>query len=365
MRRPYLKFARRILATRMARMRGRAVMPYKLTVNLTNLCNSGCITCSIWDVYAKGRNRELFHQELSVEELEKVVASFGPDLFWLNLTGGEPTLKRGLARLVRHAVEQCPNLFLVNIPLNGILPGRTEAVVRQLAAENPQVEVHVTLSVDGLGTEQDRIRGFEGHWDRSMESWRRLRALRLEHANLRCSFQSTISPLNLDQAGDLFRELAPESDTYIVTFAHEAELYRNQGSGTAASSAPERARKAAQLLEKLYRFRPWRPLELLPKAFLRITGKRLEDGRSGVQCMAGAATITVDPYGMTHPCLFLPDTMGDLRKYDFDMRRLLFADPAADAGRATARACDACWINCEAIPSMLASPLRTLERLAV
>ncbi len=364
-RRPYLKLLRRILAVKRARMRDQPVMPFKLTINVTNVCNSGCRTCSIWDIYARGRNRELFQQELGVEELKKVIASFGEDLFWLNITGGEPSLKRGLPELVRHAVESCPNLFMLNIPMNGILPERTAHLVERLAGENPEVELNVTLSVDGIGRQQDYIRGYEGHWERSMESWRRLKELRRRYRNLKCSFQSTISAFNIDDAERLYRTLSPESDNYIVTFAHEAELYHNYDTGVAVSENPSKARATAETFYRLYRFRPWQVLGFFPKAFLRIMARRLEDGTSEVPCMAGAATATVDPYGKVHPCLFLPDGMGDLRAWDFDMRRLLFEDPQADQARRVARDCDACWINCEAYPSMMASPLRTLQRMAV
>ncbi|KAA3612765.1 MAG: radical SAM protein [Planctomycetota bacterium] len=364
-RKPYFQLLKRLWEVKRARRDDQAVMPFKLTINVTNVCNSGCLTCSIWDIYAKGKNREMFRQELTIEELKKVVASFGEDLFWLNITGGEPTLKRGLPELVRHAVEQCPNLFMVNIPMNGILPERTEYVVEKLASENPEVELNVTLSVDGIGEQQDKIRGYPGHWERSMESWERLKRLRGKYRNLKCSFQTTISAFNIDDSERLYGRLSPESDNYIITFAHEAELYQNYETGVAISENPAKARVAAKSFYDLYQFRPWRVLGFFPKAFLRIMSKRLEDDTSGVQCMAGAATATVDPYGKVHPCLFLPDRLGDLREHDFDMRRLLFQDPLADKGRRRAKYCDECWINCEAYPSMMVSPLQTLHRMVV
>jgi hypothetical protein len=55
--------------------------------------------------------------------------------------------------------------------------------------------------------------------------------------------------------------------------------------------------------------------------------------------------------------------MGDLKQYDLDLRRLLFEEKAADQGRLCAKYCDKCWIPCEAIPSMIASPLQTLRRM--
>lgn len=362
-RRPYFQLLKRILEVKRARRDDEPVMPFKLTVNVTNVCNSGCLTCNIWDIYSKGKNREMFHQELSIDELKKVVASFGDKLFWLNITGGEPSLKKGLPDLVRHAVQNCPNLFMVNIPMNGILPERTEHICRRLASENPEVELNVTLSVDGIGEQQDHIRGYEGHWGRSMESWERLKTIRKEHGNFKCSFQSTISAFNIDDAAELYERLSPESDNYIVTFAHEAELYHNYETGVAITGNAEKAKEAANIFYSAYRFKPWRVLGFFPKAFLRIMAKRLDDGYSGVQCMAGAATVTVDPYGKVHPCLFLPDQMGDLRDHDMDMHELLFEDELAEKGRRRAKHCDECWINCEAYPSMMASPLQTLHRM--
>ena len=73
----------------------RTPRPYKVLMELTNHCNSRCQTCSIWK-----NDAHLPQNEMSPELVEGFFKSYGDNLFWLALSGGEITLYRNFPFLV-------------------------------------------------------------------------------------------------------------------------------------------------------------------------------------------------------------------------------------------------------------------------
>jgi radical SAM protein with 4Fe4S-binding SPASM domain len=339
------------------RASGRIAKPFKLTVQVTRTCDGRCSDfCDQWSQLPSD-------DELTSGALARVVESLGADLYWLGITGGEPTLKDGVSNLVRQVVDGCPNLLMVTVATNGRSPDRIEETVERLSRENPRVRIHVTVSIDGLGTLQDEIRGV-GQWGRTLETWSRLHMLRRVHPNLLISAQTTVGARNLHAAAELQRVLSRESDDYIVTFVHDAAYYRNSAEdGMPSLRVSERALPVAVELARSYPVRGLR--SLLIRVFLNGMVRRLRTGSTGIPCMAGWASLTLTPEGDVHPCLFRGDPgvlLGNVRTFDFNIPALLRSSQARRA-LTTLEGCQACWINCEALPSLILSPLRAARLL--
>ena len=60
------------------------ILPYKVLLNLTDLCNSRCTYCEIWKI--KPQN------EINLDNINNIFDSLNKNLLWLSLSGGEVTL---------------------------------------------------------------------------------------------------------------------------------------------------------------------------------------------------------------------------------------------------------------------------------
>lgn len=146
-------------------------------LRLTWRCNARCIMCDIWR-YSHDHDHQLqeqtnlvpqFRHELSTDEARQVVDQLLPfGLQKLTISGGEPTLRRDLADIVRHAADLGVR---VHINSNGVAITQERAV--ELVAAGLQ---QINLSVDGPTREvHDAVRG-DGMFDRTVAAMRSLKA---------------------------------------------------------------------------------------------------------------------------------------------------------------------------------------------
>ncbi len=340
--------------------------PIKLIIETTRLCNSHCKTCDMW--------RQPPGPELDPDDLLRAVTAIGRNVSWIALTGGEVTLYPHLRSLVAGLVSRCPRLLLINIPLNGINPSRTENLIEQLLCENARVLLHVTLSIDGVGPDQDELRG-SGQWNQTIETWRRLQILRKHFGNLRVSAQMTASGLNINRIGGVMERFGRESDTFIVAFGMDNRFYRVEQPARASESRAGRLVKIGEkpeievlgshahaVRDIVRRYAGSGVGGFIERLFLLGMVRRLRLGSAGIPCVAGRQVIFISAKGEVRPCPFFEASMGQLQESDYDLRVLL-SKPGAIRVRDAARRCDKCWNNCVGLPSLIASPLRALRLL--
>src|SRR5439155_149151 len=91
---------------------GRLDFPFKLTFCVTFWCNYRCQTCNIWKMAPR--------DELRLEEIQRFFRRSGRFL-WVDLTGGEVTLRRDFIDVCHAVIDGCPDLLLLHFPTNGYL----------------------------------------------------------------------------------------------------------------------------------------------------------------------------------------------------------------------------------------------------
>ena len=91
----------KMIRYRLARAgRGSPGMPINLTFSVTNLCQSRCKTCRIWDLYRRDPAR--YRNELRLEEIRRIFRSMG-HVYIFNVSGGEPFLRKDFPEIVAAA----------------------------------------------------------------------------------------------------------------------------------------------------------------------------------------------------------------------------------------------------------------------
>jgi MoaA/NifB/PqqE/SkfB family radical SAM enzyme len=74
--------------------------PITLTFSVTAACQSRCKTCNIGLEYRKDPKRK--EKDLKLDEIEKIFRSLG-HIYFLNISGGEPFLRKDLPEIVELA----------------------------------------------------------------------------------------------------------------------------------------------------------------------------------------------------------------------------------------------------------------------
>ncbi len=90
--------------------------PYKVLINLTDLCNSRCNFCDIWKI--KPEN------EINVTEIRNLFKNLNDELVWLSLSGGEVTLVKYYKEMIDELVTKCKNIKILAFTTNALSVSR-------------------------------------------------------------------------------------------------------------------------------------------------------------------------------------------------------------------------------------------------
>jgi len=350
----YPKLLQRVIAVRAFKSFGYpSSFPYKLTFVITNLCNSHCRTCFIWKYYKD--NPKQLEKELKTSEVKKIINKVSRDIYWLNFTGGEPTLRKDLPEIVEYAAKKLNNLGTINFPCNGLLPKTIYSIYKKIAERVPEhIQVYVTLSLDGPAKVHDYVRGTPGAYSKVMQAYKLLKPLEKKHKNFHVNFQATISKYTVNSFKKHFDFINSLADFNIYTFAHETDLFKNVEKDVSAMSDEEYKRKLIEALKyAAKKTKVNSPEKVVQSIYLKLAVKFVSTGKLPIPCAASFATITVDPFGEVTPCPFLGSSIGNVRAHDYNLHRIYASKKSKEMQKMIHEGrCPACWMNCEAYPSI-------------
>ena len=201
-----------------------------VVVSVTNMCNSRCKTCFIWKLYRE--HPELKEKEFKTEEFEKTFQSIGKRVAWVTMSGGEPYLRPDLPKICELIFENnTPGIM--NIATNALLPDTIKNQTKRILEDCNDATIIVNISLDGLNSKHDEIRGVKGNFTRFLDTYKRLKALQQEFSNLQIGIHSVVSSFSIDGLLDLYRfikDLGP--DSFITEVAEERTELFTMGKNT-------------------------------------------------------------------------------------------------------------------------------------
>ncbi len=343
---PYVALAGRALEANFRR----PSHPYKLTFCVTFWCNYRCETCNIWQMKPR--------DELGLDEIRAFFRKSSRFL-WVDLTGGEPWLRKDFVDICEAVITSCPHLVLLHFPTNGYLTDKIVAGVREIMRMHPE-RLIITVSTDGDEAMNDEIRGIEGGWRRQIETFRQLR----EIPGVQAVLGMTLSAKNVDHFPQAFAAAEREVPgithaDFHVNVVHESSHYlqnadlalrRNVSAAALADAADAYAR---------LRGRATSPVGFLERAYLKRVRQYLETGETPMRCHALRGSCFIDSWGNVFPCTIYDRKIGSLREVDYDLARLWNApEAAALQGEIWESRCPNCWTPCEAYQSILGNLVR-------
>jgi len=316
----------------------RAVLrgPISMVHFVTRNCNARCSHCFIdFDDPAT------FRGDLKLDEIERVSKTAGWQLQNVNLTGGEPFLRKDLFDVARCYLDHA-SIRSLYITTNGYFTDRTRDFVERYLAAGYDRDRHLffSFSIDDDRAGHDRNRRVPGLFERAMQTLRSLEPHRgrrvLANVNL------TVIPANADRIGAIYEMLAGDYGVQAFT----TTIMREEGVARIDRGERERLYRAYRDLNaRIHRdLEAGRiggfgrtPLGRLANAKNVVMHGQIEQtfltGEFISTCYAGEVFLVLDANGDVRPCEVLPTVIGNVREAGYDLGRLWGSQKALDARR--------------------------------
>ena len=332
----------------------------ELLFSVTAKCNFRCKHC----FYAKtmDQNIRAGEKELDLEEIEKISRSIGP-LEKLLITGGEPFLRNDLPEICDTFRFQ-NKISSIYIPSNGSCPEKVHDGTLLILKKCRVIGVTITLSLDGLRETHDHIRGFPGSFDLVLETAQLLNSLKVAFKNLKVVISTTVNDRNLSEIPKLakfVKDQLPVSQHMINPLRGDPydknihAPFQEEWSGLSGNLEAYRDYWTSRSLANGFR----RFLDRNRKRYVdKIYSRIMKGHRMPFRCQAGNTMGVLESNGDVRFCE-LKKTVGNVRSYDYDFRKVWFSEDAHEFRRAI-RTC-ACTHSCFLPHSLTLAPVELLR----
>lgn len=321
----------------------RLSFPYKLTFVATYKCQSRCVYCKIWEKKPVG--------ELTLDEIKDFFKKSNR-FSWVDLTGGEVTLRNDYVDIANAIITNCKNLYYLHTPTNGLAPALIEKRVKEILELKPNKFV-VTVSLDGPRELNDKLRGIEGDFDKVVDTVKRLKQIKQKNFKVVIGF--TLSSTNkgtFQQMINQVREEIPEMqpDDFHMNVVHISGHYYDNIDTNALN---------ADLREDVKKYRESRkhkftPIGFLEDQYLRLADRYLQTGKTPVTCQALAGSVFIDSFGYVYPCTIYSKKMANIKEIDYDLGTYWNTEFVKKLREEIEQGkCPHCWTPCEAYQSIL------------
>ena len=247
--------------------------------------------CGIW----KSKSRK----ELEPSQYSKLSRS----ITTINISGGEPFLRRDLVEVIKTIHSVVPNARLV-FSTNGLL---TEEIVARLEEiRSIHKKIGIGVSIDGLEEVHDRIRGTPGAFIKATETVKRLK----EHGFKDLRIAMTVFDENADQVWNVFNLSKQLGVEFTATLAHNSEFYFQKDDNISPKLLESGVKDMPRVMRSQLRSKSVKDWY---RAY-HTMGMISSDHRSKFvsRCEAGRRYFFMSPDGDVYPCNVLNWKIGNL-----------------------------------------------------
>ncbi len=335
-------------------------LPLNLIFFVTSKCNARCRHCFFWQEINKGE------VQLTLPEIEKIAKS-ASSLLTLSLTGGEPFLRADLAEIAL-AFSRFTSIANLQIPTNGLLTDQIVKISQEILEHCRQdIRIVVGVSLDDLNERHDAIRQVPGIWNKALETIKRLKELEKKFPNFLVGSCITINRSNQERVGEL------------VDFLKNKLKVKEVGVNLIRSEVRDVSLKEVDLKyyddvhfkirEDFLRRAGQQPkpsmiqriLSSLQYKYSRLISETYSQGRYITPCYAGDLLAILRENGDIYPCEMLNLKMGNLRDFDFNLKKLWYSKPAQEVRRKIKKMKCFCTYECVMTLNTLFNPRHLLE----
>jgi MoaA/NifB/PqqE/SkfB family radical SAM enzyme len=301
------------------------------SVITTYRCNAHCQMCNSWKFPSR------ISEEFKPEILEKLPRR----IHRMNITGGEPALRRDLMDIVPILDKRTHHL---EISTNGYFTDRILAVAERYP--------HLTfrISVEGLPRLNDELRGIKNGFDHALRT-----LLQLRHMGVKdIGFAIVISQNNVHDLLDLYELVSGLEVEFAQATMHNSFYFHKDDNRIENLDLVTEIMKEFMIRLLTSRRRPLsKRVKDWFRAYINMGILRyMQDKVRPIPCGAATDFFFLDPWGKILACNGSgePWVMGDLTVQDFDE---IWNSKQAKKVRDIVKNCDRnCWMTGSAVPAM-------------
>lgn len=294
------------------------------TVIVTYRCNAKCTMCNRYKAPSKPE------EEISIETIKKL-----PEMYFTNITGGEPFIRDDLKDIVRELLKKSDRIV---ISTNGFFTDR----IVELCKEFPQVGIRI--SIEGLEKTNNEIRGLDDGFNRGYTTLKKLVDMGMKDVGFGMTVQdrnaADLVPL-YNISDELGMEFATASLHNSFYFVESNNIIKDRL--TVAQNFEDLVNRLLDSNSPKKWFRAYFNHGLINYIFSQ---KRL------LPCDMSFDTFFIDPYGDVMPCNGTKEkqVMGNLNRQSWEE---LWNSEQAERVRSFVRNCDRnCWMIGSVSPAM-------------
>jgi Fe-coproporphyrin III synthase len=182
----------------------------EVVLAITYRCNSRCKMCNIWQLTE-------YSGEFKPEDLTFLTDATKD----INITGGEPFLRKELADIVKILDKINPNMNII-ISSNGFATDLILEKTKHILKIKPLIGI--AISIDGVGEVHDKIRGMEGGYNKAIATLKGLKKIGVK--NLKLAF--TLADYNAEELKKIYRLSRSLGVEMTLAAVHSSDNYFNK-----------------------------------------------------------------------------------------------------------------------------------------
>lgn len=295
--------------------------PSEAIIAVTLNCNARCVMCNIWQ------------NKIQNETTPDIYKKLPPSLLEINITGGEPFLRKDLPEIVKTMRKACPKARLL-INTNGYLTGQIKKIFPKILKEDPQIAMRV--SIDGYGATHTKIRGLPQFFEKAIETLEYFKQMGVK--DLGISF--TLMEQNKHEMLKLFDYCDKNGFEFSLTAASDSPIYFGKGKVLLRPKVDSELKDIFHILLKK-QFNSLKPKSWVRAWFNLRLERYLSSNIRYYTCDAGKSFFYMDSLGKVYACHLKPWLMGNLNNQSFDELEL-------NGFSTKVNACNDCWMVCSA-----------------
>lgn len=307
------------------------------SIIITYRCNARCNMCDAWRYPTKPS------EEIGLDIIEKL-----PNMFFTNITGGEPFVRQDLPEIVGILRKKSKRIV---ISTNGYFTDRIIALCRRYP------DIGIRISIEGLAKANDEIRGIPNGFDRGLRTLLELRQMGIKDIGFGITVQD-INSKDLVYLYYLAQSLGYEFATATLHNSHYFHKWNNVINDKEEVTAE--FAKLIKLLLKSKRVKDW-----FRAYFNYGLINYIKANERLLPCEMGQNGFFLDPWGDVLPCngMDKKQSIGNLEEQSWDE---IWNSKRAEELRQEVKNCKKnCWMIGSAAPAIWNHPLKPIKWVLV
>lgn len=302
------------------------------SIIVTYRCNARCNMCDVWRYPTKPQ------EEIGVDVIRKL-----PQLFFANVTGGEPFVRQDLPEIVGELRKKARRIV---ISTNGFFTDR----IIELCKVYP--DLGIRISVEGLREANDKIRGIPDGYNRIQDTLHKLQEMGLKDIG----FAMTIQDLNYQDLVGMYKIAKDFNYEFATATVHNSHYFHKWDNEIHNKEAViGELKKLIKELLKSKKIKEWF------RAYFNYGLINYIDGNPRfLPCEMGRNGFFLDPWGDVLACNGMDEkqVIGNLKEHTWDE---IWGSQRAEEARRMVKNCGKnCWMVGSAAPAMMHHPIKPI-----